>query len=354
VFDIVTGNGVDCTTYFRTTVMANWDNGKALCERLGLTMATVRNQAENDLLSDNQPDSWLGGRRDMNVPYDINNQVFRWYTDDVLVCPFWSKPSEPNNFGGEEDCTQIYYSSKWNDLRCSRQLHIVCELRTCSPQCDSPQLGQSYQSFQTSVSSSSSSVTIQSGQIINVNVATSAPTVAPSVSAEPWMLPSTPTYIENLILNAIPELVSIKKTVGAHCTTYFETNQNDMTWEEASMFCESRGLQLASARDYYENQLLTQYYGDIWLSGRRLSDDVNDPFHETFSWFESGAPSYDLRCNNYWSDYEPNNYKNTESCIKLFFNGEWNDYDCDKRLNNSPVVCERRQCNPTNTECELP
>ncbi|XP_032802542.1 collectin-11-like [Petromyzon marinus] len=34
---------------------------------------------------------------------------------------------EPNSFGGDEDCVNIYPNGKWNDIGCHTQLHFICE-----------------------------------------------------------------------------------------------------------------------------------------------------------------------------------------------------------------------------------
>jgi len=331
---------------------------------MGLEMATVRNSAENNLLSYNQPTSWIGGRRDKSIPFEIDNQVFRWDVDGTEVCPFWAQPYEPNNFYGSEDCTQIYYNSRWNDLSCRRTLSIICELRTCNPTCDSPLLngngqygGSTYQLYpnqafggQSSGSSSSTSSGVMSSVVLTGN---EAPVVSNPVSTSPSeYLTASPSTTEADILAGATDLINIRKTQGTHCVTYFQSTVTHKNWQEASDFCISKGLLLASARDHYENNLLATYYGNIWLNGRRKTEDRSQADSEIFIWKAAGYDD-NIRCNDYWEMYQPNDALGTESCLKLFYNGEWQDANCASIL-DSPVICERRYCNPTSTPCDDP
>lgn len=120
-------DGGAAVQYFRTTTTETWSAGKALCESMGLVMATARNSVENTVLSDNQPNSWLGGRRYAESNYN----TWIWDDDLAVISPTFWNGGEPNNSGGNEQCLQIYTSSRWNDLNCGRDLMILCENRRC-------------------------------------------------------------------------------------------------------------------------------------------------------------------------------------------------------------------------------
>lgn len=141
------------------------------------------------------------------------------------------------------------------------------------------------------------------------------------------------------------------KVAGASCVSYFKTTATGLNWDQAKYFCLSKGLGLATTRDFYENQLLGVNYPNSWLGGRRKSEDKSLPEHSIFVWHTLSG--YDeMRCES-WNAFEPNDWSGQESCVTVNNKMKWNDFNCDSK-SGAPVICERRYCNPISTPCDDP
>lgn len=305
-----------CVTFLTTTLEATWDQAKDYCESKNLKMATVRNTLENKVLSKGQPDSWLASRRKGHVLSSDYNVFINVY-DGSEVCSFWS-PWEPNNFGGSEECVQIYYGSRWNDLGCQRKLSIVCEDRICVPDCDGPNAPKETEG--------------DSG---------TDPTIPPSTSS---ILVIPPNVVENAITHGNDNIVESMTAHGANCVTYFKTNLK-VTWQEGIDYCESVGLAMAATTNQLELRLLNYFTSNdqTWLRAQRTTVSQH-----SFEWSETfifEALPISEAC-SFWNVNEPNNHGGVESCI-CTYGSKWNDVRCSvKKL----VVCERRTCVP-NQNC---
>jgi len=312
----IMGVGVHCTTYFSTDLEATWEEGQAYCRGLGLEMGTARNQAENDLLSKFSPESWIGSRRSA-ADFDR----FENY-DGTDICPFWNK-HEPNNFGAKgEECVEIYFSSSWNDLGCHRKLTIVCEDRTCTPDCDTTW--------------------------VYTEPTVRTPVVAPVVTQASSNNDDAdngkvellePSALDLAIKNSNYMFTEVLKGVGASCVTYYST-KTKMSWYDGRAFCQNLGLELATARDAIENNLLSDNHPNVWLGGiRDFTNNMNnwiwDP--ETTNANHQGS----VECPFWNAPVEPNNWGGNEGCIQGYYGHLWNDFNCNSKLD---VVCERRTC----------
>lgn len=51
---------------------------------------------------------------------------FIYPTGEALVYSNWA-PKEPNNYGGAENCVEIYTNGQWNDKSCGEKRLVVCE-----------------------------------------------------------------------------------------------------------------------------------------------------------------------------------------------------------------------------------
>ena len=56
--------------------------------------------------------------------------MFKWSsTNETISYNNWA-PNEPNNFGGNEQCVQMFgnVGGSWNDIACSSNHTIVCQI----------------------------------------------------------------------------------------------------------------------------------------------------------------------------------------------------------------------------------
>ncbi|XP_036418625.1 ladderlectin-like [Colossoma macropomum] len=106
----------------------------------------------------------------------------------------------------------------------------------------------------------------------------------------------------------------------------FFTIQN--TWEQAESTCKQFDAHLASVHNKNENNFImslihTQADG-VWLGGHTDGDSG--------IWFWTDFSDFD---HTNWSPGEPNG---SGKCLKIYNNGLWDDFHCDRQLN---FVCAR-------------
>ena len=115
-----------CVSYFTHTGI-NWNDARDECQTWGGDLASIasagENAASNSIRSYSEAgDCWIGlndmGTEGTFVWSDGSSSSYRNWDDD-----------EPNDLGGNEDCTQVRPTIPWNDLRCSDTLHCYyCSL----------------------------------------------------------------------------------------------------------------------------------------------------------------------------------------------------------------------------------
>lgn len=92
---------------------------------MGSKLAMVTSQVEQQALASKiSKDVWIGLHRDPN-----DNSRWMWVDGSRATYTHWSN-GEPNDQGGNEDCTHMYPSiGKWNDEPCSRGRQYLCETK---------------------------------------------------------------------------------------------------------------------------------------------------------------------------------------------------------------------------------
>ena len=60
--------------------------------------------------------------------------TFEWTDGSPLGYTNW-RPNEPNDFNGNEDCTEFRRDGGWNDNNCDRPFRSVCEIEFIPETC---------------------------------------------------------------------------------------------------------------------------------------------------------------------------------------------------------------------------
>ena len=110
-----------CYTYYPEG--KSWQEAQASCLVKGGTLATIRNNDEQNLVSR------LAGGSVAWIGYTDAAQEGTWIWAGIpSQYTYWCS-GEPNNAGGNEDCAVINWqpSGCWNDLACSRTNGYICE-----------------------------------------------------------------------------------------------------------------------------------------------------------------------------------------------------------------------------------
>merc|ERR1719242_2725946 len=85
-----------------------------------MTLASIHSEAENSKAKSTCGGyCWIGGYRKGSG----NN--FGWEDGSSWDFNKWN-PGEPNDWGGNEDCAQLYSNGNWNDNRCDISLAAIC------------------------------------------------------------------------------------------------------------------------------------------------------------------------------------------------------------------------------------
>ncbi|XP_040197917.1 CD209 antigen-like protein C [Rana temporaria] len=112
--------------YFQKT-LETWERSREECTKSYSILLILDNKAELDsLLPFLEGDKyWVGLRRDSK-----GSSRWRWVDGTPLMFSVWNK-GEPNNAGGDEDCTEILKDARsLNDARCDNKKLSVCKAPT--------------------------------------------------------------------------------------------------------------------------------------------------------------------------------------------------------------------------------
>lgn len=121
-----------CSLYFINPQFMTGPDAQAYAQTFGANLISVESASENaDLVQalSNQGFAtnvvWIG------FSDALSEGNFVWYDGAPITYSNWA-PGEPNNGGGNENCTQIYPDGTWNDLNCAGYNSLsVIEVNLC-------------------------------------------------------------------------------------------------------------------------------------------------------------------------------------------------------------------------------
>jgi len=112
-------------TYRFCSAGYSWDGAKTQCQAMGMNLASINSQTENDFIGNTSGSiaqgSWWVGLNDQAAE---GNYV--WSDGSPYTFSAWNG-GEPNN-SGNEDCAEFMTGNyRWNDLPCGASRYFVCE-----------------------------------------------------------------------------------------------------------------------------------------------------------------------------------------------------------------------------------
>jgi len=107
---------------------ATWSAGRTICLSYGYDLASIGDAAENTDINA-QAYFRYGGKWWIGFNDQTTEGSFVWSNGEAVTYTNWHA-GEPNDGGGNEDCTQLgrfYPAATWNDEPCSSSFRYVCE-----------------------------------------------------------------------------------------------------------------------------------------------------------------------------------------------------------------------------------
>jgi gliding motility-associated-like protein len=108
----------NCSMYFYNPQSLSGSAAQAFAQSLGANLISIQSAAENACIINALNTKGYGGIIWIGFNDEASEGLFEWYDQSPVTYTNWA-PGEPNNLGGNEDCTQIYPNGQWNDLPCN-------------------------------------------------------------------------------------------------------------------------------------------------------------------------------------------------------------------------------------------
>lgn len=121
----------DCSIYFLNPTPNSGSSAQAFAQIYGANLISVQNAAENECIINELNRIGQSGVIWIGFNDEASEGNFVWYDQAPVTYTNWA-PGEPNNSGGNEDCTQIYADGLWNDLNCNTaNAKSIIEVNLC-------------------------------------------------------------------------------------------------------------------------------------------------------------------------------------------------------------------------------
>jgi len=277
---------IEGTPFASDSEKRTWDDCKDEAQLLGLELASIADQAENDALSEYiQTEHWIGGYQiDALAEPDGN---WAWSDGSTWGYTNWHD-GEPNNAFSSEHFVEMRLDGAWNDLfgfdkrKCVYRNTTVVVALTPAP--------------------------------------TTGPTLEPTLS--PTASPTTERVPADLeVIEGSPFII----------------DNVERSWNDCLKTAESiTSLELASVTDQADNDAIQdEIKSEVWIGGYQ-TDALAEP-DGNWAWSDGSTWGY-----TNWANGEPNNAFSSEHFVEMKLDGTWNDQvGSDKRkcvYRNTTVV----------------
>ena len=105
--------------------LRDYATAAAMCEAMGLTLASIESETENGIASALSGGSvfWIG------LDDRLVEGTFRWLDGATSSYRKWS-PGRPDNYLGSQDCTFLNPNvlDRWDDDMCYNPHHFMCKV----------------------------------------------------------------------------------------------------------------------------------------------------------------------------------------------------------------------------------
>ena len=113
-------NGIYCY-YIDVTRTQNRNVARQKCQSMGADLPTIKSSGERDFIFDLMQKKQGLSKEGVWLGLDRSGSSFRWIDGTHVSYQNWGH-GEPNNYGGHENCAQMYkggvIAGKWNDIVC--------------------------------------------------------------------------------------------------------------------------------------------------------------------------------------------------------------------------------------------
>jgi hypothetical protein len=302
----VADDGIDCPDcverwlgthrYLACTTPRPWDLAREHCLALGADMVVLDDadeQAEVWAFAASVWDtSWWLGLTDA-----AEEGTFVWIDGSAPAFTSWSW-GEPNDWGGVEDCAQIFAGPAWNDLDCAAPQPVLCE-EACEPGTDAD--GDGFDACREDCDDADPGIypgaTDLCGDGIDQDCSGMADDALDCLGCASLIAAGAPTTLCDAPL---PQQAAARACglLGFGCSLAWFESLDDQTGVRDSIDRRAPGA-------------------EVWIG----LDDIEE--EGTFLWADGSAPSYVA-----WAAGQPNDAGGTQDCVRMLGDGTWNDSDC--------------------------
>ncbi|XP_016139681.1 CD209 antigen-like protein E [Sinocyclocheilus grahami] len=115
---------------FLSTELKSWSDSRQYCRDRGADLVIINTEEKQRHISSFIKERVWIGLSDTEI-----EGIMKWVDNSPLNQGFWRK-SEPNNYGGNEDCIELNFKreetgwsplNSWNDVPCSEKKKGICE-----------------------------------------------------------------------------------------------------------------------------------------------------------------------------------------------------------------------------------
>jgi gliding motility-associated-like protein len=119
-----------CSLYFYYPVAGTSAAAESFAQTLGGHIVSIQSATENACLANELNNHGYSGVIWIGYTDVVTEGTFLWLDGSPFGYTNWNT-GEPNNAGGNENCTQMYPNGTWNDLDCSLGAASILEVGLC-------------------------------------------------------------------------------------------------------------------------------------------------------------------------------------------------------------------------------